>query len=109
MIPLEGCFGGLPDVEPPGVSAWHFREGASKLEGEGSTMTEKTAEKEWFLEDISREEFQKLPPEERFAKLSENDLKGLSGDALKARVDELSEKTETFIKEVRLSRLAEKK
>ena len=106
MIPLEGCFGGLPDVEPPGVSARHFREGASKLEGEGSTMT---AEKGWFLEDISREEFQKLPPEERFAKLSENDLKGLSGDALKARVDELSEKTETFIKEVRLSRLAEKK
>lgn len=68
-------------------------------------MTVKTTEKEWFLDDISREEFHKLSGEERLNILVENELKEYSGEELKAKVEEIKRITARFVKEQRLARL----
>jgi ABC-type Na+ transport system ATPase subunit NatA len=59
------------------------------------------SDKEWFLDDMTPEEFEKLSGEERLRKIMQHELKDLSGDELKARVDE-------FVKKLRLSRLNDK-
>jgi hypothetical protein len=71
-------------------------------------MSEKTAEDEWFLDDMSPEEFEKLSGEERLRKLMQHELKDLSGEELEARVEEITKGADEFVKKLRLSRLSDK-
>lgn len=71
-------------------------------------MTIKPTTDDWFLEDISREDFEKLSGEERLRKLMQHDLEGLSGEELQARVEEITAGANEFVKKLRLSRLSDK-
>ena len=71
-------------------------------------MTDKTTHDEWFLDDMSREEFENLSGEERLRKLMQHELEGLSGEELQARVDEISKRADEFVKKLRLDRLKDK-
>lgn len=71
-------------------------------------MTDKPTQDEWFLDDMTREEFEKLTGEERLRKLMQHELKGLSDDELKARVEEISKGADDFVKKLRLARLKDK-
>ena len=53
-------------------------------------MTDKTSRDDWFPDDVTREEFEKLSGEERLRKLMEHELNGLSGVELEARVQEIT-------------------
>lgn len=70
-------------------------------------MTPKTNQGEWFMEDMTQEEFEKLTGEERLRKLMQHDLKDLSGEELKARVEEITKGGDEFVKKLRLSRLSD--
>jgi hypothetical protein len=71
-------------------------------------MTDKTPQEGWFLDDMTPEEFEKLSGEERLRKIMQHELKGLSGDELKARVEEISNRADEFVKKLRLSRIGKK-
>jgi hypothetical protein len=71
-------------------------------------MTNMPSQDEWFLDGITPEEFEKLSGEERLRKLMEHELKGLSGEDLEARVDEITKGADEFVKKLRLSRLSDK-
>lgn len=71
-------------------------------------MSDKTADGEWFLDDMTREEFEMLSGEERLRKLMEHELKDLSGEELKARVEEITKHADDFMKKLRVSRLIDK-
>lgn len=71
-------------------------------------MNNKPTPNEWFLDDMNREEFEKLSGEERLRKIMQHELKDLSGDELKARVEEISKGADDFVKKLRLSRLTDK-
>ena len=64
-------------------------------------MTDKPSQDEWFLEDITPEEFVKLSGEERLRKLMQHELKGLSGEELDARVEEITKGADDFVKKLR--------
>ena len=66
--------------------------------------TDKPSRDQWFLNDMSPEEFEKLSGEERLRKLMQHQLRGLSGEELMARVDEITKGADDFMKELRLSR-----
>jgi hypothetical protein len=63
---------------------------------------------QWFLDDMSPEEFENLSGEERLRKLMQHELKGLSGEELEARVEEMTKGGDEFVKKLRLSRLSDK-
>lgn len=71
-------------------------------------MTSKPTQNDWFLEDMSPEEFEKLSGEEQLRKLMRHELKGLSGEELEARVEEITKGADDFVKKLRLSRLTDK-
>ncbi len=71
-------------------------------------MSDKTSEHEWFLDDITPEEFEKLSGEDRLRKLMEHELKDLSGEELEGRVDEISKRADEFVKKLRLGRLKDR-
>jgi hypothetical protein len=71
-------------------------------------MTNKPARNDWFLEDMTPEEFEKLSGEDRLRKLMQHELKGLSGEELKVRVDEITKGADEFVKRLRLGRLKDK-
>ena len=71
-------------------------------------MTDKPTQDEWFLDHMSREEFEKLSGEERLWKIMEHELKNFSGEELQARVDEISKRADEFVKKLRLDRLKDK-
>ena len=68
---------------------------------------EKNNQDEWFLDDMTREEFEKLSGEERLRKLMQYELEGLSGEELQARVEEITKGADDFVKKLRLSRLSD--
>jgi hypothetical protein len=70
--------------------------------------TDKPSQDEWFLDDMSPEEFEKLSGEERLRKLMEYELEGLSGEELEARVEAITKSADEFLKKLRLSRLSGK-
>lgn len=72
-------------------------------------MTDKTSQNDWFLDDITPQEFEKLSGEERLRRLLQHELEGLSGEELQARVDEISKGADEFVKKLRLGRLKDKK
>jgi hypothetical protein len=71
-------------------------------------MTDKPSQDEWFLDEMTRDEFEKLSGEERLRKMMRQELKDLSGDELKAQVDEITKGAAEFAKGLRLSRLTDK-
>lgn len=70
-------------------------------------MTTKRTKEQWFLDDMSPEEFEKLSGEERLRKLMQHELEGLSGEELEARVEEITKGADEFVKKLRLSRLSD--
>jgi len=70
--------------------------------------TDKRSQDEWFLDDMSPEEFEKLSGEERLRKLMQHELEGLSGEKLEARLEEITKGADEFVKKLRLSRLSDK-
>lgn len=70
-------------------------------------MTDKPSRDQWFLDDMSPEEFVKLSGEERLRKLMQHELSGLSGEELEACVEEMTKGADEFVKKVRLSRLSD--
>jgi hypothetical protein len=70
-------------------------------------MSDKTSQDEWFLDDVTPEEFEKLSGEERLRKLMQHELAGLSGEELEARVEEITKGSDEFVKKLRLSRLSD--
>jgi hypothetical protein len=71
-------------------------------------MTDKTSRNDWFPDDITPEEFEKLSGEHRLRKLMQHELKDLSGEELEARVEEITKGADEFVKKLRLSRLSDK-
>jgi len=71
-------------------------------------MTDTPSQDEWFLDDMSPEEFEKLSGEERLRRLMQLELDGLSGEELQARVEEITKGADEFVKKLRLSRLSDK-
>ena len=67
-------------------------------------MTDEMSRDDWFLDDMSPEDFEKLSGEERLRKLMQHELTGLSGEALKACAEEIVRGADGFVKELRLSR-----
>jgi hypothetical protein len=57
---------------------------------------------------MTPEEFEKLSGEERLRKIMRHELKDLSGDELKARVEVISKRADEFVKKLRLSRVGKK-
>lgn len=66
--------------------------------------TDKPSRDQWFLDDMSPEEFEKLSGEERLRKLMQHELRRLSGEELEARADQITNGADDFVKELRLSR-----
>jgi len=64
----------------------------------------KTSTNDWFLEDTTREDFEKLSGEERLRELMAHELKRLSGVELEARVEEITRGADEFVKKLRFSR-----
>jgi hypothetical protein len=71
-------------------------------------MTNKPTQDDWFLDDISPDEFEQLSGEERLRRLMRHELKGLSGEEIQARVEEITKGADEFVKRLRLSRLSDK-
>ena len=71
-------------------------------------MTDKPIQDEWFLDDMTPEEFEKLSGEERLRKIMQYELNDFSGDELRVRVEEISKRADEFVKKLRLSRLKQK-
>ncbi len=82
-----------------GMSGLHY--------GDRGVMTTKRTKEQWFLDDMSPEEFEKLSGEERLRKLMQHELEGLSGEELEARVEEITKGADEFVKKLRLSRLSD--
>ena len=71
-------------------------------------MTDNAAEKDWFLDDITEEEFDRLPAEEQLVKVFESRLLKLPPAEQKAARERIHDGTEEFVKEMRLKRLPRK-
>ena len=69
-------------------------------------MTGKTAEKDWFLDDITEDEFDRLSAEDQLVEVIESRLSKLPPEEQKSARKRLHEGTEEFVKEMRLKRLS---